>query len=233
MNRFNRVLLKLSGEALKGDLAFGYQPEAITDVVERITKVVNSGVEVAIVVGAGNLWRGLAGSSRGMDRVRADQMGMLATMMNALAKSILNRLEFPPSFRVPSASKVCLSVTAATRRSLRSSPARSSSSPAEPETPSSPPTPHLWCALLKSTATQYSRRPKSTESTPPIPLKIPAPSVTRRSPSMRLSTKDSKSWMHQLSLSAATTNSPSSSLILRLLKALKKLLPEIPPAARS
>ena len=85
MSRFNRVLLKLSGEALKGDQAFGYQPEAITDVVERIAKVVNTGVEVAIVVGAGNLWRGLAGSSKGMDRVRADQMGMLATMMNALA----------------------------------------------------------------------------------------------------------------------------------------------------
>ncbi|MBQ7394928.1 MAG: UMP kinase [Lentisphaeria bacterium] len=85
MSRFNRVLLKLSGEALKGDLAFGYQPEAISDIVERISKVVRNGVEVAIVVGAGNLWRGLAGSSSGMDRVRADHMGMLATMMNALA----------------------------------------------------------------------------------------------------------------------------------------------------
>lgn len=85
MNRFNRVLLKLSGEALKGDLAFGYQPEAISDIVERISKVVKNGIEVAIVVGAGNLWRGLAGSSSGMDRVRADHMGMLATMMNALA----------------------------------------------------------------------------------------------------------------------------------------------------
>ena len=63
----------------------GDQPEAIADIVERISGVVKNGVEVAIVVGAGNLWRGLAGSSSGMDRVRADHMGMLATMMNALA----------------------------------------------------------------------------------------------------------------------------------------------------
>lgn len=85
MKKFNRVLLKLSGEALKGDLAQGYQPEAVIDIVERIVKVLNSGVEVAVVVGAGNLWRGLVGSSGGMNRVRADQMGMLATMMNSLA----------------------------------------------------------------------------------------------------------------------------------------------------
>ena len=85
MKKFNRVLLKLSGEALKGDLAQGYQPEAIIDIVERIVKVLNNGVEVAVVVGAGNLWRGLAGSNGGMNRVRADHMGMLATMMNALA----------------------------------------------------------------------------------------------------------------------------------------------------
>ena len=85
MNKFNRVLLKLSGEALKGDLAHGYQSEALSDIVERIVKVLNSGVEVAIVVGAGNIWRGLAGSRDGMNRVRADQMGMLATMMNAMA----------------------------------------------------------------------------------------------------------------------------------------------------
>ena len=83
--RFNRVLLKLSGEALKGDREHGYQAEAIAEIVSRIKGILDQGVEVALVVGAGNLWRGLAGSSSGMDRVRADQMGMLATMMNALA----------------------------------------------------------------------------------------------------------------------------------------------------
>ena len=82
--RFNRVLLKLSGEALKGDLEHGYKSEAINVIVNRIRKVLDQGVEVALVVGAGNLWRGLAGSSGGMDRVKADHMGMLATMMNAL-----------------------------------------------------------------------------------------------------------------------------------------------------
>ena len=83
--RFNRVLLKLSGEALKGDLEHGYKREAINVIVNRIKAVLDQGVEVALVVGAGNLWRGLAGSSGGMDRVRADHMGMLATMMNAIA----------------------------------------------------------------------------------------------------------------------------------------------------
>ena len=83
--RYNRVLLKLSGEALKGDQEHGYKSDAIMSVVERIRKVLDQGVEVALVVGAGNLWRGLAGSSGGMDRVRADHMGMLATMMNAIA----------------------------------------------------------------------------------------------------------------------------------------------------
>ena len=83
--RYNRVLLKLSGEALKGDQEHGYKSDAIMVIVERIRKVLDQGVEVALVVGAGNLWRGLAGSSGGMDRVRADHMGMLATMMNAIA----------------------------------------------------------------------------------------------------------------------------------------------------
>lgn len=83
--RYNRVLLKLSGEALKGNQEHGYQSDAISVIVERIRKMLDQGVEIALVVGAGNLWRGLAGSSGGMDRVRADHMGMLATMMNAIA----------------------------------------------------------------------------------------------------------------------------------------------------
>ena len=83
--RYNRVLLKLSGEALKGDLEHGYKAEAIDEIVGRIRGVLDEGIEIALVVGAGNLWRGLAGSSGGMDRVKADHMGMLATKMNALA----------------------------------------------------------------------------------------------------------------------------------------------------
>jgi uridylate kinase len=81
---YNRILLKLSGEALKGNLAHGYDAEAIGQVVKRVGAVIDGGVEVAIVVGAGNVWRGMVGTAWGMDRVTADTMGMLATAMNAL-----------------------------------------------------------------------------------------------------------------------------------------------------
>ena len=82
--RFRRVLLKLSGEALKGQDCHGYNHEAVRTIVERIKLVLDQGVEVAVVVGAGNLWRGVNGKGGGMDRVNADYMGMLATVMNAL-----------------------------------------------------------------------------------------------------------------------------------------------------
>ncbi|MCQ2352156.1 MAG: UMP kinase [Victivallaceae bacterium] len=83
--KFSRILLKLSGEALKGNQEHGYQAEAIRNVVAKVKQVLDEGIEVAIVVGAGNLWRGVAGANEGMERVNADQMGMLATVMNALA----------------------------------------------------------------------------------------------------------------------------------------------------
>lgn len=83
--RFNRILLKISGEALKGNLDNGYQDQALRSVVDKVSAVLKEGVEVSLVVGAGNLWRGAAASGRGMERVNADQMGMLATVMNALA----------------------------------------------------------------------------------------------------------------------------------------------------
>jgi len=82
--RYRRILLKLSGESLKGDLAHGYDAAAVAQIVQRIAAVATAGVQVAIVVGAGNLWRGMVGTAWGMDRVAADQMGMLATAMNAL-----------------------------------------------------------------------------------------------------------------------------------------------------
>lgn len=82
--RFNRILLKLSGEALKGAQQHGYDADAVREAVARIKEIVDHGVEVALVVGAGNIWRGVMGKSGGMDRVNADYMGMLATVMNAL-----------------------------------------------------------------------------------------------------------------------------------------------------
>ena len=82
--RFSRVLLKLSGEALKGPQEHGYDTDAVRTIVERIKTVADQGVEIALVVGAGNIWRGVMGRAGGMDRVNADYMGMLATVMNAL-----------------------------------------------------------------------------------------------------------------------------------------------------
>ncbi len=80
-----RILLKLSGEALMGDDPFGINRATIVRMVEEIADVVNSGVQVAVVIGGGNIFRGVAGGSVGMDRATADYMGMLATVMNALA----------------------------------------------------------------------------------------------------------------------------------------------------
>jgi len=85
MPAYKRILLKLSGEALMGDDAFGINRATIVRMVEEIAEVTRLGVEVAIVIGGGNIFRGVAGGSVGMDRATADYMGMLATVMNSLA----------------------------------------------------------------------------------------------------------------------------------------------------
>ncbi|MCM2286085.1 MAG: UMP kinase [Desulfobacula sp.] len=82
---FKRILIKLSGEALMGNQGFGISPEMIQYVAEEIAKVYRLKMEIAIVVGGGNIFRGIAGSSAGMDRSSADNMGMLATVINSLA----------------------------------------------------------------------------------------------------------------------------------------------------
>src|SRR5205823_4136983 len=82
---FRRVLLKLSGEALMGDLEYGTDPERVHTIAREVADVQRRGVEVAIVVGGGNIYRGLAAAARGMDRATGDYMGMLATVLNALA----------------------------------------------------------------------------------------------------------------------------------------------------
>ncbi|MBE0409276.1 MAG: uridine monophosphate kinase, partial [Anaerolineales bacterium] len=83
--KYKRILLKLSGEALAGPQGFGVDPERAEEISDRIQEVKDLGVGVAIVIGAGNLWRGRVGLKRGMDRTTADYMGMLGTMINALA----------------------------------------------------------------------------------------------------------------------------------------------------
>lgn len=83
--KYQRILLKLSGEALAGDQGYGIDPEVIIGIASEIKEVVALGVQVALVIGGGNIFRGLAASSKGMDRASADYMGMLATVMNSLA----------------------------------------------------------------------------------------------------------------------------------------------------
>ena len=83
--RFDRVLLKLSGESLMGPLDYGTDPERIRAIAAAVARVQRRGVEMAIVVGAGNIYRGMAAAAEGMDRATADYMGMLATVLNSLA----------------------------------------------------------------------------------------------------------------------------------------------------
>jgi len=85
--RFKRILLKLSGEALMGDDAYGINRETLWRIVNEVKTVTDLGVEVGVVIGGGNIFRGMAGASSGMDRATADYMGMLATVMNAMALS--------------------------------------------------------------------------------------------------------------------------------------------------
>jgi uridylate kinase len=84
-NGYSRVLLKLSGEVLMGDQAFGIDPETVARVAGEVKAAKDTGLEICLVIGGGNIFRGMAGAAKGMDRAQADYMGMLATVMNALA----------------------------------------------------------------------------------------------------------------------------------------------------
>jgi uridylate kinase len=93
---YQRVLLKLSGEALMGELEYGTDPERVQTIAREVAEVHRRGVEIAIVVGGGNIYRGLAAAARGMDRATGDYMGMLATVLNGLAlQDALEREEVP------------------------------------------------------------------------------------------------------------------------------------------
>lgn len=94
--KFKRVVLKLSGEALAGEIGYGIDSNVISSFAGQIKEVVELGVEVAVVVGGGNIWRGISGSARGIDRATADYMGMLATVMNSLAlQDALENIDVP------------------------------------------------------------------------------------------------------------------------------------------
>ncbi len=81
---YHRILLKLSGEALMGDLGYGIDPKVVAEIAQEISEVAKSGVSIAVVVGGGNIFRGLKAASAGMDRATADYVGMIATVMNAM-----------------------------------------------------------------------------------------------------------------------------------------------------
>ena len=83
--KYNRILLKLSGESLMGNQSYGISPDMLEQYVRDIKEVVEKGVQVAIVIGGGNIFRGLSGAAKGMDRVQGDYMGMLATLINSMA----------------------------------------------------------------------------------------------------------------------------------------------------
>ena len=87
MTRFKRILLKLSGESLMGQQGFGIDPERLADYANQIKEIHAMGVQIGIVIGGGNIFRGLSGSQKGFDRVKGDQMGMCATVINSLALS--------------------------------------------------------------------------------------------------------------------------------------------------
>jgi uridylate kinase len=93
---YRRVLLKLSGEALMGDLAYGIDPNIVQTIAEELSEVIATGIEIAIVVGGGNIFRGIKGSAAGMDRATADYIGMIATVMNAMTlQDALERIGVP------------------------------------------------------------------------------------------------------------------------------------------
>lgn len=103
--KYKRILLKLSGEALMGKRQYGIDPERLSEYAQDIKSITDKGVEVAIVIGGGNIFRGVAGASNGMDRVQGDHMGMLATIINGLAlQSALEDADIPT--RLQSAIKI-------------------------------------------------------------------------------------------------------------------------------
>ena len=93
---YQRVLLKLSGEALMGDLGYGIDPKVVAEIADQVAEVIKNGIQLVIVVGGGNIFRGVKASAAGMDRATADYIGMIATVMNALTlQDCLERISIP------------------------------------------------------------------------------------------------------------------------------------------
>ena len=168
--KYKRILLKMSGEALMGDQAFGLDAKVVRRIASEIRQLVDAGVEVAIVVGGGNLFRGAQLAALGMERVTGDHMGMLATLMNALAiQDALEQIEVP--VRVMSAliiDQVCEPFIR--RRAIRHlEKGRVVIAPLAPAIRFSPPTAPPVCAQSSWKWTQCSRRRRSMASIPKTP----------------------------------------------------------------
>jgi uridylate kinase len=173
MPAYKRILLKLSGEALMGDDAYGINRATIVRMVREIQEVTQLGCEVAVVIGGGNIFRGVAGGSVGMDRATADYMGMLATVMNALALADTMRQEGMTA-RVMSAIAIEQVVEPYVRPKALQYLEEGKVvvfAGRHRQSPSSPPTPPPRCAAPRSAPRSCSRPPRSTASTPPTPTR--------------------------------------------------------------
>lgn len=159
--RYKRILLKLSGEALMGDDAYGISPQTIAGIVAEIKAVADLGVEIGVVIGGGNIFRGMAGTATGMDRATADYMGMLATVMNAMALSDAMR-QAGLNARVQSALRIEQVIEPYIRgKAIRYlEEGRVVIFGAGTGNPSSPPIPPQHCADRKSVRKSCSRQPR-------------------------------------------------------------------------
>ena len=180
-------MLKLSGEMLVGDQAMGIQPATIGRFADEIKDVHSTGVQIALVIGGGNIFRGLAGASRGMDRAHADYMGMLATVINALAlqDALEARGVYTRVMSAISVNEICEPYIR--RRAMRHlEKGALSSSLVVLETLTSPPIQRRPCVQLRSMQTSSSRPPRSTVFTTVIP----------RSTTMRRASTPSATWRY-------------------------------------
>ena len=168
--KYKRVLLKISGEALAGDASRGLDFHVIGQVCDVVKRCVDMGVQVGVVVGGGNFWRGVKDGGDQMERVRADHMGMLATAINALAVAMCwSRRGCPSGSRPPSRCGLSPSPTSGPGPSATWKREEWSFSAAAPETHFSPPTPRRSSGPPRSTRTSSCWPRTSTAFTPPIP----------------------------------------------------------------
>ena len=143
--RYRRVLLKLSGEALQGEDGFGIDWTVVNRIAREVREVRRTGVQLALVIGGGNLWRGIIAEGTGMDRVTADYMGMIATVMNGLAlQNALENAGVPTRFRRPwesrkSPNRFSVNTLSATWR--KAAPSSSAAAPVARSSPPIPPPP--------------------------------------------------------------------------------------------